>query len=158
MVSHGFHGNRTRMNLAYLTRLFPGTAWVAPVLRPRPRSFLILLFSFFRAPRFGRRYVPPPPPFWLLPPPFILAFPLSYTSTCRSHFLRLVLVFSGHTQSGWGWLLKLKSVVKSMDLSGAEYLIEVLAAFYLGRFYTVLALSFRSALGCRGQNRHRLYP
>ena len=43
-----------------------------------------------------------------------------------------------------------------MDLSGAEYLIAVLAAFYLGRSYTVLALSFRSALGCRGQNHPRL--
>ena len=42
----------------------------------------------------------------------------------------------------------LKSMVKSMYLSGAEYLIVVLAAFYLGRSYTVLVLSFRSALGC----------
>ena len=49
-------------------------------------------------------------------------------------------------------------MVKSMDLSGAEYLIAILAAFYLGRSYIMLALSFRSALGCRGQNHHRLYP
>jgi len=48
-------------------------------------------------------------------------------------------------------------MVKSMDLLGAEYLIAVLTAFYLGRSYTVLAFSFRSALGYRGQNRPRLY-
>ena len=34
-----------------------------------------------------------------------------------------------------------------MDLSGAEYLIAVLAAFYLGRSYTVFTLSSRSVLG-----------
>ena len=61
----------------------------------------------------------------------------------------------------------------------AEYLIAVMAAFLLSfvatlfrdpfpinaevfsfsmhRFYTVLALSSGSALGCRGQNRPRLY-
>ena len=49
-------------------------------------------------------------------------------------------------------------MVKSMALSGVEHLITVLTAFYLGHSYTVLALSFRSALGCRGQNRPRLYP
>ena len=48
-----------------------------------------------------------------------------------------------------GWLLKLKSMVKSMDLSDAKYLIAVLAAFYLGHSFTVLALSFRSTPGCR---------
>ena len=40
----------------------------------------------------------------------------------------------------------MKSMVKSMDLSNVEYLIVVLAAFYLGRSYTMLALSFRSTL------------
>ena len=45
-----------------------------------------------------------------------------------------------------------------MVLSGAECFIAVLTAFYLGRSCTVLALSFRSALGYRGQNRPRLYP
>ena len=34
-----------------------------------------------------------------------------------------------------------------MALSGAEYLITVLAAFHLNCSYTVLTLSFRSALG-----------
>ena len=34
-----------------------------------------------------------------------------------------------------------------MDLSGTEYLIAVLATFPLNCFYTVLALSFGSALG-----------
>ena len=45
-----------------------------------------------------------PPSFWLLPSPFILAFPLSHTSTCRFLFLGLILVLSAHIQSGWGWL------------------------------------------------------
>jgi len=49
-------------------------------------------------------------------------------------------------------------MVKSMDLSGAKYLIAVLAAFYLGRSYTVLALSFRGTLGCREQDRPQPYP
>ena len=118
---------------------------------------MFLLFSFFL--EFNGSGDDVSPPFsWLLSPFFILAFPLSYASTCRFRFLGLVLVFSAHTQSGWGWLQKLNSMVKSMDLSGAEYLIAVLVAFYLGRSYTVLALSFKSAQGCRGQNRPRLYP
>ena len=50
---------------------------------------------------------------------------------------------SAHTQSGWGWLQKLKS----MPLSGAKYLITVLTVFPLNRSYTVLALSSESALG-----------
>ena len=153
MVSHG---NHTRINLACLTRLFSGTACVAPVLRPRPKSFLILLFSFLGLHGPGEDLSPPSS--WLLPSPFILTFPLSYASTCRFRFLGLVFVFSTHTQSGWGWLLKLKSMVKSMNLLGAEYLITVLTAFYLDCSYIVLALSFRNALGCRGQNHPRLHP
>ena len=81
--------------------------------------------------------------FFLALPPLILAFPLSHTSTCRFCFLGLILVLSAHTQSGWGWLQKLKSIA----LSGAEYLIAILIAFPLNYSYTVLALSFGSAMG-----------
>ena len=111
----------------------------------------------------------------LLPYLFILTFTLSLTSTCRFNFLGLILALSAHTQSGWGWLQKLKSIA----LSGTEYLIAVMVAFPLsvvatlfrGPFsinagvfsfslnysYTVLALFSGSALGCRGQNRPWLY-
>ena len=86
-------------------------------------------------------------------------------STCRFDFPGLIFVPSAHTQSGWGWLQKLKSMV----LSGAEYSMAVMVAFplslvailssgpfsinvdILGFFqncsYTVLALSFRRATG-----------
>ena len=58
-----------------------GMPWVALVLGPSPS-----LFS------------------GLLPSPFILAFRLPPTSTCRFSFLGLILVLSAHTQSSWGWL------------------------------------------------------
>ena len=82
---------------------------------------------------------------------------------CRFNFPGLIFVPSAHTQSGWGWLWNLKSMV----LSGAEYSMAVMTAFPLsfvaipsrGPFsinadilgfsqncsYTVLALSFRRA-------------
>ena len=43
-------------------------------------------------------------------------------------------------------------MVKSMDRSGAEFFTVELTAFYLGRSYTVLALSFRGTLGCQEQD------
>ena len=97
VVSHSFHGKRTRMNPAYLTRLFSGTAWVAPILRPRPRSFLILWFFFFRAPWSGRRFVP----HFLncLSFLFILAFTLPPISTCRFNFPGLILILLAHPES-----------------------------------------------------------
>ena len=54
-----------------------GMAWVAPVL------------GLGLSPLSG-----------LLSPSFILAFPLSRTSTCRFSFIRLMLVPLVHTQSG----------------------------------------------------------
>ena len=47
-------------------------------------------------------------------------------------------------------------MAKSMDLSGAEFFIAALAAFYLGRSCNVLVLSFRGTTGCRGQNHPQL--
>ena len=43
-----------------------------------------------------------------------------------------------------------------MDLSGIEFFIAALTAFYLGHSCTMLALSFRGTTGCRGQNHPRL--
>ena len=76
-----------------------------------------------------------------MPPPllncfsflFILAFTLPSTSTCRFSFPGLILVPSAHTQSGWEWLQKLKNIA----LSGAEYLIAVMAVF-LSFFVAIL--------------------
>ena len=46
------------------------------------------------------------PSYGLLTSFFILAFTLPPTSTCRFSFLRLILVPSTHTQSGWGVVVK----------------------------------------------------
>ena len=43
----------TRMNLTCLIIIYSGTSWVVPILRPHPRSFMSLLFSFFRTPSSG---------------------------------------------------------------------------------------------------------
>ena len=107
----------------------------------------------------------PSPSFGLLTFPFILAFTPLPTSTCRFNFPGLILVPSAHTQSGWGWLKKLKSIA----LTDSEYLMAVMAAFLLSFVailsraplsinagvlgssqncsYIVLALSFRRVLG-----------
>ena len=101
----------------------------------------------------------------LLASPFILVCVPYPTSTCRIDFLGLILIPSAHTQSGWGWLKKLKS----MALSSAEYSMAVMAAFPLSLVvilssvllsididildffqncsYIVLALSFSRTLG-----------
>ena len=63
---------------------------------------MFLLFSFLGLNGLGDDMSPTSS--WLLPSSFILAFPLSYASTYRFRFLGQVLVFSAHTQSGWGWL------------------------------------------------------
>ena len=116
------------------------------------RSGRLWFLAFFPSPFSG-----------LLASPFILACIPYPTSTCRFNFPGLILVLSAHTQSGWGWLWKPKSIV----LSGAEYSMAIMTAFPLSFIaipsknpfsinadilgfsqncsYTVLALSFRRA-------------
>ena len=79
-----------------------------------------------------------PLPSGLLASLFILACIPYPTSTCRFDFLGLILVPSAHTQNGWGWLLKLKS----MTLSGAECSMAVIAAFPLSLVVVLSSVPF----------------
>ena len=101
VVRHGFHSNLHKgepdVSNNTLFRYVLSSSG-----RPRPRSFMFLLFSFFRTSQFGRRFVPP----FLNCSSFLFiqVFTLLPTSTCRLNFLGLILVLSAYAQSGWGWL------------------------------------------------------
>ena len=100
MISHGIHDG-TGVNLAYLRRLSPrhGLRGSGPWTSSEEFNVLIILFTLgFNGPGGNLLLFS-----GLLPSPFILAFPLPPTFTCRLSFLGLILVLSAHTQSGWGW-------------------------------------------------------
>ena len=95
MVNHGIHGGRTEVNLAYLRRLSPrhGPSGFGSWTSSEEFNVLIIFFTL----EFNGLGDHLPPLFWLLPPPFILAFLLSRTSTCRFSFIELILVLLAHT-------------------------------------------------------------
>ena len=144
--SCGFYGSSYEGGLGVTDKTFPQcNLWgVRPRTSSEERSILPLL------PFVGFLPHGAPPSPWLSFP-FILVFSSLSMSTCKFYFLGYRPVLSIDTQSGWGWLEKLNSMVWSMGLSDAGFYTTVLAAFsfVLSCPCTEFVLFFRRFVRCR---------